>query len=605
MEIYNRREMERKGMKRFIIMMAMASAVAVSFPEAVMAQEYENAPVSISKEKVRVDGKVCYSHIVQPKQTLYSIAKAYEVTVDEIHALNPSLKETGLKQNSIILIPTHDTSKKMADQPEKLTGAPKDVEAHTKDAVEKEKERKVKKEQQKEQKPVKEQKADEGKQKIHIRKWYEDLDVIAENYGVTVEAIMKANNLTGRKLSNRQKLIIPLPGETAQDPVSEEVVEVAETDTLATQELPQVQDTLVQDPAIEDEKELFVKKDTVNVSLLLPMKASSENPSRNNLDFYSGVLLAVYDMAEKGISTNLSVFDSADNTRQIAEEDLESSDVIIGPISSSDLGRTLEKAPKQTLTVSPLDPRAEALADSHRNFLQAPTPHKLQYEDLVSWLKEDCQPVDTVLIFTEKGAVPTDAVRQIKAAADSSGLVYIPFSYSILEGRDVMDPLKANMTITGTNRVLIASESEAFVNDVVRNLNILIHEKYNIVLYAPSKIRSFETIEVENFHNTSMHVSLGYYIDYEDPRVKDFLLKYRALYRTEPTQFAFQGYDTATYFISMCSRYGKRWSRKIEDSDRNMLQSTFRFRRINDEGYVNTGIRRIVYGKDWSVTEMK
>ena len=167
MEIYNRREMERKGMKRFIIMMAMASAVAVSFPQAVMAQEYENAPVSISKEKVRVDGKVCYSHIVQPKQTLYSIAKAYEVTVDEIHALNPSLKETGLKQNSIILIPTHDTSKKMADQPEKLTGAPKDVEAHTKDAVEKEKEKKVKKEQQKEQKQLKHR---ELKKKVSLRK---------------------------------------------------------------------------------------------------------------------------------------------------------------------------------------------------------------------------------------------------------------------------------------------------------------------------------------------------------------------------------------------------------------------------------------------------
>ena len=52
MEIYNRREMERKGMKRFIIMMAMASAVAVSFPEAVMAQEYENAPVSIKAKAV-------------------------------------------------------------------------------------------------------------------------------------------------------------------------------------------------------------------------------------------------------------------------------------------------------------------------------------------------------------------------------------------------------------------------------------------------------------------------------------------------------------------------------------------------------------------------
>ena len=590
-------------MKRFMMTGAMTIIMAICLPSAATAQEYENAPVSISKEKVRVDGKVCYSHIVQPKQTLYSIAKAYNVTVDDIYALNPSLKDNGLKQNQIILIPTQQEAvRKEAAQPQKKEVKKVEEPAvnNIGEKVEKPVEKKVEKKSGK--------KAE--KQKIHIRKWYEDLDVIAENYGVTVEAIMKANNLTGRKLTNRQKLIIPEPGETVGTPASEPAdtikTPVLQPDTLAVQELPHVTDTLAPaDSAMMQEEEIFIRKDTVNATLILPLKASSENPSRNNMDFYSGVLLAVYDMAEKGVSTRLEVFDSADPAKEITEEDLEESDVVIGPVSVSDLGRVLGKTPEKTMVVSPLDPRAESLAEGHRNFLQAPTPHKAQYEDIVCWIKEDWQPADTVLIFTEKGAAPTDAVRQIKAAADSSGLVYIPFSYSILEGRDVMDPLKATMTLTGVNRVLIASESEAFVNDVVRNLNILIHEKYNVVLYAPSKIRSFDTIEVENFHNTSLHVSLGYYIDYEDPRVKAFLLKYRALYRTEPTQFAFQGYDTATYFLSMCSSYGKRWSRKIEDSDKSMLQSTFKCRRTEDGGFVNNGVRRIVYGKDWSVTEIK
>jgi ABC-type branched-subunit amino acid transport system substrate-binding protein len=169
----------------------------------------------------------------------------------------------------------------------------------------------------------------------------------------------------------------------------------------------------------------------------------------------------------------------------------------------------------------------------------------------------------------------------------------------------VIDPIKALMTETGTNRVLIASESEAFVNDVVRNLNILIHGKMNVVLYAPSKIRGFETIEVENLHNTSLHVSLAYYIDYDDPRVKDFLLKYRALYNTEPSQFAFQGYDMASYFIETCSKYGNRWYSRLGRTDKNMLQSTFRFIEVEDGGYVNNGVRRIVYGKDWSVTKVR
>ena len=152
---------------------------------------------------------------------------------------------------------------------------------------------------------------------------------------------------------------------------------------------------------------------------------------------------------------------------------------------------------------------------------------------------------------------------------------------------------------------MIASDSEAFVNDVVRNLNILVYNKLNIVLYAPARIRNFETIEVENLHNTSLHTSLGYLIDYENEQVKNFLLKYRALYNTEPTQYAFQGYDIATYFINMYGRYGSDWMKKLDKDERNMLQSTFDFIHVEEGGFINNGVRRVVYGQGWTITQSK
>lgn len=233
--------------------------------------------------------------------------------------------------------------------------------------------------------------------------------------------------------------------------------------------------------------------------------------------------------------------------------------------------------------------------------VQVPTPHKAQYEDIVKWIREELSETDKVFMVSEKGARMNESVRTMKEVMDSSGIAFTPFSYSILEGRDVLEPLKGIMTQEGANRVFIASESEAFVNDVVRNLNLLLLENFEIVLYASSKIRSFDTIEVEHFHKTGMRVSLTYYIDYDDEDVRNFLLKYRALYNTEPTQFAFQGYDVAHYFISLCHKYGKRWPARLEDSEKEMLQSTFRCMKQGTGGYLNTGVRRIVYEKDWSV----
>ena len=104
--------MDRNRTKNFMMTVLAAVVLTAGTPSTSYAQEYISTPVSISKEKVRAGGKVCYSHIVLEKQTLFSIAKAYNVTIEDIYAVNPTLKETGLKKNSIILIPTQESAAK-------------------------------------------------------------------------------------------------------------------------------------------------------------------------------------------------------------------------------------------------------------------------------------------------------------------------------------------------------------------------------------------------------------------------------------------------------------------------------------------------------------
>ena len=574
-------------MEKFVNMIyriAFIAIIAVSMPAVVSAQDYENVPVEISKEKVKIDGKICYSHIVLEKQTLYSISKAYGVSIDDIISFNPGIKDAGLKKNSILIIPSAEaivTNTKIensaAQQEDASKGAAPAVAADTMarnvimpDATHK-----------------------TQTKRIHIAKWYENLDVIAEQYGVTVEAIMTANNLKGKKLNKRQKLLIPYPGESAG--MAEETVS-DKTGVTDYSELVTVEDSTLQTVA---------QKNKVTATIVLPMTNSEGQPNRNNMDFYCGALLAVYDIAQDGTDCILNVYDIMDNKSQLNAESLTESDFVIGPVSAADLTRTFYSAPDAKAVISPLDPRAEKLLASHTNMIQIPTPHLLQYQDLINWMEEDFKDGDRVVMITEKGARQMGISSQMKEALDSSVLAYNTFSYSILEGRDVTEPLIELMTTEGANRILIASESEAFVNDVVRNLNLLIYNNLDIVLYAPSKIRSFETIEVDNLHNTSLHASLSYFIDYESDEVKDFLLKYRALYGAEPSQFAFQGYDITKYFLSKCAEFGPAWKDMLDNSKEEMLQSTFSFRKQGTGGYTNTGVRRIIYDKGYSVRKVE
>ena len=531
------------------------------------AQDYINTPVTISKEKVKVGGKVCYSHVVLEKQTLYSISKAYNVNLEDIYRFNPTLQEEGLKKNSIIISPSADALKEEVQVVEK------------------------------EEKKDKE----EVKQRTHVRKWYEDLDMIAALYGVKAEDIMAANNLTDKKLSNRQKLIIP---SVTQAPEQIETADATIEDTKADTE--GTEESEITSGIDESQFEwVELPSKPIHATVLLPLRNAEGKLSRNNMDFYCGAMLAVHDQAQKGINIDVTTYDIADQSVLVSKEDIENSDLIIGPISAADQTRLLQTSDKRGAMISPLDPRSEKLIMEYNDLIQAPTPHRIQYQDLINWIKEEMGENDKVIMFSERTARVNEAVNTMKEVMDSSGIDYTPFVYSILEGRDILEPLKEMMTLESTNRIYIASESEAFVNDVVRNLNLMLLENYDVVLYAPSKIRSFETIEVEHFHKTSMRVSLTYFINYEDQAVKDFLLKYRAIYNTEPSQFAFQGYDIASYFINLCYKYGKDWTQMLEKSNRAMLQSSFRFSKQGTGGYINTGIRRIAYGPNWTISQIK
>ena len=330
------------------------------------AQAYDNTPVSLSKEKVKINGQVCYSHVVLERQTLFSISKAYNVSLEDIYKYNPNLKESGLKKNSIIIIPAieNETSANEAVQTVAAETKKEAVKETATVAV------------QEASSPVKKVE----KKKTHTVKWYETLDDIATKYGVTAEEIIAANNLEGKKIKSRMKLIIPEPGEITLTQKTGEVTDTLVNITINNEtETPEVKEE-------GDEKiwEPIVRKEKVSAALLLPFKATGTSGSRSNMDFYSGVLLAVNDLASSGTSIDLSVFDIADNKSAISGSILNDNDIVIGPVSTRDLTDVLSVESDNVMVISPLDPKAESLVAANSNMIQAPTPHKIQYVDLIS-----------------------------------------------------------------------------------------------------------------------------------------------------------------------------------------------------------------------------
>ena len=546
----------------------------------VSAQEYVAPKVTISKEKVRSGGKVFYSHVVQERQTIYSISKAYGVTMEEIYDANPALKlETeGLKKDQILLIPykgdIRDTAGPEIQQQEE---AAEETVGDTRG----------------------EEDDDEG-YFIHKVKWYEDLDAIAKKYKVSKESIMNINRMTSDKVKRKQELKIPREpalweGRTVtadQDDV--DVRDVEETDKEveeAVDEAPEENDGGILD-------DLFVRegRHDVNISMLLPFSATKLGDRTSFMDFYCGALMASRVLGSQGVNLDIHTFDVGGGNMPVTHDRLASSDFAIGPVSKSDIMRASGINDGATWIVSPLDMQAEALTDSLQKIIQAPTPTHIQVKDMVNWIKSDMGHSDRVIVVTP-ASPESEYLDMVEKEMSEAGLPHVTTT---------LGSMRTHIVSGGVNRIVLACEyterSTVFLIEALRNLYMISGKSSEVVLYSTSKIRTYDQIEVEQLHKVNLHTSVTYAVDYDSKEVKDFLLQYRALYNTEPSRSAYSGYDLMKYFSTLAHKFGRKWPRALDRVDYKGLQSDFKLVRTPSGSYVNNAVRRVVYNPDYSVT---
>jgi LysM repeat protein len=529
--------------------------VALAFLSPALYGQYTPPPVKISTEILNRDGLTFFVHHVEKKQTLFSIAKAYNVVVNVILEDNPALR-SGIKDGDVVYI--------------RNSAAPKET---------------VLPETKKEN-PAKEEVVNAEMIK-HTVRWYETLESIAKLYNVTVESIVAANSLTGSELNTRQVLLIPAS-----------VSENGAKEISATSGYAPLRQSIFKE-----------NKSAANhvVSLVLPFDSKNFeiNPGNNNyLDFYQGFLLAVNDMRVKGMNMELRAFDTKDytNSSMIALSGrLDGSEMVIGPVFSSEIEGLIEYTKdKRIPLISPMDPDSEKFVLNNSNFFQVSVPVKDQQEELLSSVPSSSH----VAIFYEEPSPDINLVNLTKEILTQKGIPFTSLSYNLLKGRSVYSALLSKLDAAKENSVIVVSNSEAFVSDILRNLNLInTRSGYKITLYGTPRWRNFENVDINYYHSMNLHISLQYYVDYSSEEVKVFLSKYRALFGTEPSPYAFQAYDLGLYFLGSLYNYGQDFVDYLNEfNSGNLLQSSYKFvREGRGNGFINRRSRLIIYRPDYSI----
>ncbi len=587
-ELFKANPQLKEGLKAGKIIYIPTSAKAEISQPGVSIKTAEKPQKSIDQE---VPEKDYIEHKVKLFETLSSISRRYGISIQEIMDLN-GLEDTTIWFQQILRIPI----KKELEEPEEADTYEEEAEEPVR-SIEEEPENM-------------EQEVPEKDYIKHKVKLFETLHSISRKYGLSVQEIMEFNKLENSAIWFRQILRIPIK-EALEEP--EEELEDEEKETEEIKEI--INEGFLFEEMSKTEAlakiELlkgithFDRTNPIKIALLLPFDTHSTTPSTNYLDFYSGALMAVEKAKKAGMHIALNTIDITTYSwigEIFRSNMIRDCDLVVGHVDAKQINAFTDYCNNNRIPfVSPLDQQTDSLALNNPYFFQMPVTAATQIANLIGRINLGYN--SRLTLFSDASGSEEPYRRSILAAIDSAGLPYKEVRYHIVSGRTIIDSLLTTMSPDVEHHIVVASEQEAFASDVIRNMGVLKFHGYKIKVYCSNKIRNFETIEGVLLHEVNTHFSTNYYVDYKDKATKEFILGYRALFKTEPTPFAFHGYDTFLYFIKVINDLGKDFSHLIYYYPMNMLQNDIHFRRTGPNGgFVNIESRDVEYTPDKRIT---
>ena len=510
---------------------------------------------SNSAEKAKAkDAKNVKTHTIQKGETLYRLSKMYNVTTDELCAANPGLSINNFRTGETIIIPTKEQLK--------------DEKTATPDTPQNKEEEKL---------PV-----IVGTHKVQRK---ENIESICEMYNITQEDLIKVNPiLKEQKLKRKMELNIPEPSTKAK---------------------PELQETTQEDQVeIETALPKGINEDKIlNVAVVLSFLLDSYAPKEQSrmVEYYQGFLMAVEQLKHEGYSFIINTYDAGQKSQSLdslltsgAFDDVE---LIIGasyPKHNKELAKYAKEReiplviPFSNKKDEALDNPTVYVANGIQSFILPeisssfvntfPNANVIFVEDTTENNKKEF--VKSLTAELVKNSIPYTTVQMPQISDENVVLETLSAIYQE-EKEFIVIPTSSSATTLNT---LLPSLLHAKGID---SLNVT---NFKLFGYPEWQIHAKDTRELMYEVNTYFYAT--FYSHYALPRVAEFQEEFirwydRGIQNIYP-RYGMLGYDTGYFFLLAASLYGNQMYENINQTPFNPVQSDFKFERISEkDGFIN------------------
>ena len=170
-----------------------------------------------------------------------------------------------------------------------------------------------------------------------------------------------------------------------------------------------------------------------------------------------------------------------------------------------------------------------------------------------------------------------------------------PASFPTIDlSKATRDSLRNMLSLVDRNNLILLSTNEVKMASLMRAMAKWSEDAY-MVGYVPSGWKSFKNVEMDYFDAYRIHRPEMFHVDYEMLEVQYFVQQFRELYKTEPSTFAFRGYDLANHLIKNLSGIHEEGPAYLEKVIESGLQTNFHWKRVADGGLENAAPKMVDY----------
>ena len=546
-------------------------------------------------------------HKVKKKETLFSLSKIYNISIETIKEYNPLIDKIGLKRKMKLQIPFFKNKPITVNKPVLVS------------------------------------------YKKHIVKPKETKWRLAYEYGLKISELEKINPEIVSGLKVGQQILLPTGKDTIVNDFENELnyyqVKLNESISQISQKIGISKDSLIAyNPSlinnrlqpelilkIPDEftgnfdikngllserislKDSFFSNNYLQLVCFLPFKIreiefdsiekTKAKLSKRNLhtistDFYFGMEMAKEFCDSIGIKTKIKVIDTQNDLSVINEKissiKWEGINAIIGPLIPKNLDFFSKNS--QISDIPIISPLSTKEIGGEKNVFQSVGRLKRLRKVMINYIKNQIDTTQNLLVIT-------DSINYKIANDFKNTFSKAHFVESERGGFVIPELIDSLLVDTLKNQVIFESQNLGLAANVTSLLNSQVGKNRDVQLFSSLRTTIYDNINISRKHLGNIKFT---YLNDNFPREtterQKFKDKYLKKYGDYPSKESYRAYDVTLDVILRLAYQNKIFSNKIEET--NYIENKFKYLPDKGGGYSNFGFY-ILQNKEYDIIEIK